>query len=74
MLALRALAQGPPARIIEVDEPGRFPEQLWGAEWQGNLLRIDTQGWSETAEEVAVRIGIDKARADVAAAAAGSAT
>ena len=54
--------------LIQVDEPGRFPEQLWGAEWQGNLLRIDTQGWSETAEEIAVRVGIDKARAAVAAA------
>ena len=56
--------------LIEIDEPGRFPEYLWGAEWQGNLLRIDTQGWSETAEEIAVRLGIDKARAEVRAAAA----
>ena len=55
--------------LIRVDEPGRFPEQLWGAEWQGNLLRIDTQGWSETAEEIAVRLGIDKARAEVRASA-----
>ena len=58
--------------LIEVDEPGRFPEHLWGAEWQGNLLRIDTDGWSETAEEIAVRLGIDKARAEVRAAAAGT--
>jgi hypothetical protein len=56
--------------LVEIDEPGRFPEHLWGAEWQGNLLRIDTQGWSETAEEIAVRLGIDKARAEVRAAAA----
>jgi len=58
--------------LIEVDEPGRFPEHLWGAEWRGNLLRIDTHGWSETAEEIAVRLGIDKARAEVRAAAAGT--
>lgn len=51
--------------LIRVDDPGRFPEQLWGAEWRGDLLRIDTDGWSETAEEIAVRIGIDKARAQV---------
>lgn len=56
--------------LIEIDEPGRFPEHLWGAEWRGNLLRIDTQGWSETAEEIAVRLGIDRARAEVRAAAA----
>jgi hypothetical protein len=56
--------------LIRVDEPGRFPEHLWGAEWQGNLLRVDTQGWSETAEEIAVRVGIDKTRAEVRAAAA----
>jgi hypothetical protein len=56
--------------LIRVNEPERFPKQLWGAEWQGNLLRIDTQGWSETAEEIAVRLGIDKARAEVRAAAA----
>jgi hypothetical protein len=56
--------------LIEVDDPGRFPDHLWGAEWRGNLLRIDTHGWSETAEEIAVRLGIDKARAEVRAAAA----
>jgi len=50
--------------LITVDEPDRFPDQLWGAEWQGNVLRVDTDGWSETAEEIAVRLGIDKARAD----------
>ena len=58
--------------LIQVDEPGRFPEHLWGAEWQGNLLRIDTDGWSEPAEEAAVRITIDKERAEVRAAAARS--
>jgi len=56
--------------LIRLDEPERFPEQLWGAEWQGNLLRVDTQGWSETAEEIAVRLCIDKARAEVRVAAA----
>lgn len=56
--------------LITVDDPERFPDQLWGAEWQGDLLRVDTDGWSETAEEIAVRLGIDKARADARAAAA----
>lgn len=53
--------------LIGVDEPARFSDQLWGAEWRDNVLRIDTDGWSETAEEIAIRIGIDKARAEVRA-------
>ncbi len=58
--------------LIQVDDPQRFPAHLWGAEWRGDVLRIDTQGWSETAEEIAVRLSIDKARAAVGAAAAES--
>lgn len=51
--------------LIAVDEPSRFPEHLWGAEWQDDVLRVDVQGWTETAEEIAIRIGIEKARYDV---------
>jgi len=51
--------------LIGVDDPARFSDQLWGAEWRDNVLRIDTDGWSETAEEIAIRIGIEKARAEV---------
>lgn len=50
--------------LIAVDDPARFPEHLWGAEWQDDVLRIDTYGWTEPAEEIAIRIGIEKARAD----------
>ena len=53
--------------LIAVDEPERFPDQLWGAEWRGAVLRVDTDGWTETAEEIAIRIGIEKARSDVRA-------
>jgi hypothetical protein len=53
--------------LIGVDDPARFSDQLWGAEWRDDVLRIDTDGWSETAEEIAIRIGIDKARAEVRA-------
>lgn len=56
--------------LISVDDPARFPDHLWGAEWQGPVLRVDTIGWTERAEEVAIRIDIDKARADARAAAA----
>ena len=51
--------------LIGVDDPTRFSDQLWGAEWRDDALRIDTDGWSETAEEIAIRIGIEKARAEV---------
>ena len=51
--------------LIGVDDPSRYSDQLWGAEWRDGVLRIDTDGWSETAEEIAIRIGIDKARAEV---------
>jgi len=50
--------------LIEVDDVSRFPEQLWGAEWQGDLLRVDTNSWAETAVEVVVRINLHKARLD----------
>ncbi|MCP3976287.1 MAG: hypothetical protein GY720_17525 [bacterium] len=65
-------AVNPRQLLIGVDEPERFPDQLWGAEWQDNVLRVDTDGWSETAEEIAVRLGIDRARADARDAAARS--
>ncbi len=67
-----AAAVNPRQLLIAVDDPTRFPEQLWGAEWQDDVLRIDTDGWTETAEEVAIRIGIEKARAQVRAATAGA--
>ncbi len=51
--------------LIAVDSPSRFPEHLWGAEWQDDVLRVDVQGWTETAEEIAIRIGIEKTRYDV---------
>lgn len=54
--------------LIAVDDPGRFPHQLWGAEWVDDVLHIDTVGWTETAEEIAIRIGIEKMRADARAA------
>lgn len=50
--------------LIAVDDPGRFPEHLWGAEWIDDVLYVDTSGWTETAEEIAIRIGIGKMRAD----------
>lgn len=48
--------------LIAVDEPSRFPEHLWGAEWHDDVLRVDSDGWTETAAEVSIRIGIEKAR------------
>lgn len=50
--------------LIAVDDPARFPNQLWGAEWEDDVLRIDTDGWTETAEEIAIRIGIEKIKAE----------
>ncbi|NND03071.1 MAG: hypothetical protein HKN91_09810, partial [Acidimicrobiia bacterium] len=56
--------------LIAVDDPARFPEHLWGAEWEDDVLRVDVQGWTETAEEMAIRIGIEKTRYEVKQAAA----
>jgi len=56
--------------LVAVDDPARFPEHLWGAEWEEDVLRVDVQGWTETAEEMAIRIGIEKARYEVKQAAA----
>ena len=60
--------------LIAVDDPSRFPDHLWGAEWQDDVLRVDVQGWTETAEEISIRIGIEKARYDTKQAAAAAAS
>jgi hypothetical protein len=44
-----------PQLLIEVRARAGYPDALWGAVWEENVLRIDADGWETAAEEVAVR-------------------
>lgn len=44
-----------PLLLVEVDDAGGFPAELWGAVWEGNTLRIDADGWETTVDDVVIR-------------------
>ena len=44
-----------PVLLVEVDEPGKYPKELWGAVWEGPVLQVDAGGWAAAVEDVAVR-------------------
>ena len=41
-----------PVLSIELSEPSRVPEQLWGARWSGGEIVIDAKGWSPPVDDV----------------------
>lgn len=46
---------GGPARdvlLIDLNDVGGLPEELWGAEWDGPRLVVDAEGWERPPEEV----------------------
>jgi hypothetical protein len=55
-----------PVLHIDVDDPHRYPTDLWGGEWDGNTMRVDAESWSIAPEEVAVRaqIALERYRRD----------
>lgn len=44
-----------PQLLIEVHDRAGYPDALWGAIWEENVLRIDADGWDTAADDVAVR-------------------
>lgn len=55
-----------PVLYVDVEDPHRYPVDLWGAEWEDNSIRIDAGSWSLAPEEVAVRaqIALERYRRD----------
>ena len=44
-----------PVLMVEVNDRGRYPTELWGAVWNGNVLQVDADGWEASVEDVAIR-------------------
>ncbi|MDJ0954937.1 MAG: hypothetical protein QNJ81_14765 [Acidimicrobiia bacterium] len=44
-----------PVVLIEVEDSERYPEELWGAVWDGNVLKVDADGWEASVEDVVIR-------------------
>ncbi len=49
-----------PARVLLVDvvEPVRYPEALWGAEWRDSTLVVDADSWGIPPEQVAIHANL----------------
>jgi hypothetical protein len=44
-----------PVFQIEVDDASKYPDELWGAVWDGNVLLVDADGWEVPVEDVVIR-------------------
>ncbi len=44
-----------PVLLIEIEESERYPDELWGAVWDGNVLQVDADGWETAVEDVVIR-------------------
>lgn len=44
-----------PVLLLEVDDASKYPDALWGAEWNGNVLKVDADGWEVPVEDVVIR-------------------
>ncbi len=44
-----------PVFMLEVDDSGKYPDGLWGAVWDGNVLQVDADGWEAAVEDVVIR-------------------
>lgn len=55
-----------PLLIIAVSDPYLYPHNLWGAQWRGNQLRVDTGSWSTPAEDVVLHATVLMGRLEAA--------
>lgn len=44
-----------PLLLVEVADAAAFPQELWGAIWEGDTLRVDADGWDVAVEDVVIR-------------------
>lgn len=53
-----------PVMLVEVEDRNGYPGALWGAEWDGDVLAMDADGWETPVEEVVIRIKLVLERID----------
>ena len=61
-----------PVMLVAVRNPGWYPVDLWGAEWQDEWLAVDADQWVEPVEEFVVRANLELERVQREEAAGGS--
>ncbi len=44
-----------PVLLVELYDRTGYPDGLWGAVWDGNILQVDADGWETTVEDVVIR-------------------
>jgi hypothetical protein len=44
-----------PVLLVEVEDRTKFPDGLWGAQWEGNTLQVDADSWEVAVEDVVIR-------------------
>ena len=42
--------------LLPVVDRSRFPEDLWGGEWDGTTFRFDADGWADPPYELVIRM------------------
>lgn len=47
-----------PVLLLEIDDAAKYPDALWGADWDGNVLKVDADGWEVPVEDVVIRAGL----------------
>ena len=45
--------------IVEVEDPTRYPFDVWGADWVDGVLHVDADSWADPPEELALRMELE---------------
>ena len=45
--------------VVEVSDPAPYPRDVWGGEWAGAALHVDADGWSDSPDELAIRMELE---------------
>jgi hypothetical protein len=51
-----------PVFMVDVERPERFPSELWGAEWDRGVLKMDAAGWTQPAVFMAAEADLELQR------------
>jgi hypothetical protein len=47
--------------VFDLERRGELPDEPWGAEWDGDRLKVDASGWDSPVGDVSVRVELDLA-------------
>jgi hypothetical protein len=47
-----------PLLLVEVEDRSKYPDGLWGAVWDGDVLQVDADGWEAPVEDVVIRASL----------------